>query len=106
MTRVFTNIFKNATQAIPENTKGLLRVSGQVEKGNIVLRFEDNGKGIPDALAPHIFSPNFSTKNSGMGLGLAMSKKIVEQFGGKISFQSAEGKGTTFFITLPLLNAV
>jgi two-component system sensor histidine kinase VicK len=41
-----------------------------------------------------------------MGLGLAMSKKIVEQFGGKISFQSAEGKGTTFFITLPLLNAV
>jgi signal transduction histidine kinase len=106
MTRVFTNIFKNATQAIPDNTKGLLRVSGQVEKGNIVLRFEDNGKGIPDALAPHIFSPNFSTKNSGMGLGLAMSKKIVEQFGGKISFQSAEGKGTTFFITLPLLNAV
>jgi two-component system nitrogen regulation sensor histidine kinase NtrY len=106
MTRVFTNIFKNATQAIPDNTKGLLRVSGQVEKGNIVLRFEDNGKGIPDALAPHIFSPNFSTKNSGMGLGLAMSKKIVEQFGGKISFQSEEGKGTTFYITLPLLNAV
>ena len=63
----------------------------------------DNGKGIPKELHNKIFSPNFSTKNSGMGLGLAISKKIVEQFGGTIDFVSELDKGTTFTLVFPHL---
>lgn len=105
LTRVFTNIMKNAIQAIPEGQKGLLRISGSIQNTTVVIAFEDNGKGIPEDLQKRIFSPNFSTKNSGMGLGLAMSKKIVEQFGGRIDFKSKEGKGTQFNVTLPILES-
>lgn len=101
--RVFTNILKNAVQAIPEDRKGLIRIRALVEVGRVMITFEDNGTGIPEALRKQIFSPNFSTKNSGMGLGLAISKRIVELFGGVINFQSTEGKGTTFEVQLPLL---
>jgi nitrogen fixation/metabolism regulation signal transduction histidine kinase len=101
--RVFTNILKNAVQAIPEDRKGLIRIRAKVEVGRVMITFEDNGTGIPEALRKQIFSPNFSTKNSGMGLGLAISKRIVELFGGVINFQSTEGKGTTFEVQLPLL---
>jgi signal transduction histidine kinase len=100
---VFTNILKNAVQAIPEDRKGLIRIRAKVEVGRVMITFEDNGTGIPEALRKQIFSPNFSTKNSGMGLGLAISKRIVELFGGVINFQSTEGKGTTFEVQLPLL---
>lgn len=100
--RVFTNVIKNAIQAIPENTKGLLRISARPLEGNVVIEFADNGKGISPELGSKIFSPNFSTKNSGMGLGLAISRKIVEQFDGSIHFTSIEGKGSTFFVTLPV----
>jgi nitrogen fixation/metabolism regulation signal transduction histidine kinase len=101
--RVFTNILKNAVQAIPEDRKGLIRIRAQAEGGRVIITFEDNGAGIPEALRKQIFSPNFSTKNSGMGLGLAISKRIVELFGGVINFQSIEGKGTTFEVKLPLM---
>ena len=68
----------------------------------VMIAVTDSGIGIPDELKERIFSPNFSTKNSGMGLGLALSKKMVEQFGGSIDFKSKPGKGTTFFVKLPL----
>lgn len=103
--RVFTNIIKNAIQAIPEDRKGLIRVRGGVEKETVYFTFTDNGKGIAPELKNRIFSPNFSTKNSGMGLGLAMSRKIIEQFGGTISFESRVDQGTTFHIRLPLHKA-
>lgn len=102
LSRVFTNIIKNAQQAIPENRKGLLKISGQVKNGQLRIAIEDNGKGIPEELRSKIFSPNFSTKNSGMGLGLAISRKIVEQFSGEIDFTSKLDKGSTFFVTLPV----
>jgi signal transduction histidine kinase len=101
--RVFTNIIKNAVQAIPEDRKGLIRIRGSFDKGRVVVSFEDNGSGIPENLRKQIFSPNFSTKNSGMGLGLAISKRIVELFGGVIDFHSIETKGTTFVVQLPLM---
>lgn len=100
--RVFTNILKNAIQAIPEDRKGLIRIRGLVDMEMVTVSFEDNGKGIAPELRNRIFSPNFSTKNSGMGLGLAMSRKMIEQFGGSIGFDSREGLGTTFRIRLPL----
>jgi nitrogen fixation/metabolism regulation signal transduction histidine kinase len=85
--RVFTNILKNA-----------ITIQGKL----VIVEFRDNGKGIPESLRDKIFSPNFSTKNSGMGLGLAISRKIVEQLGGVITYQTKEGVGTTFTITLPV----
>lgn len=102
LNRVFTNIVKNAAQAIPEDRKGLLKVYSEIKNGYITVNFEDNGKGIPPELANKIFSPNFSTKNSGMGLGLAISRKIMEQFRGSIDFISKGDKGTVFFVKLPI----
>jgi len=101
--RVFTNIIKNAVQAIPSDRKGLIKIRSHSDSNRVVVSFEDNGSGIPEALRKQIFSPNFSTKNSGMGLGLAISKRIVELFGGVIDFQSIENKGTTFVVQLPLM---
>ena len=74
--------------------------------GNILpLSVADNGGGIPEHMQDKIFMPNFTTKSSGTGLGLAMSKSIAEQAHGDIWFESVLGEGTTFFVKLPLLRA-
>lgn len=101
--RVFNNLIKNAIQSIPEDRMGHIRVELTAEAGRAQVRISDNGKGIAEELRSKIFSPNFSTKNSGMGLGLAMSKKMVEQFGGEIWFRSEVGQGTIFYVSLPLM---
>ena len=67
------------------------------------IRIRDNGEGIPEEMHNKIFTPNFTTKTSGTGLGLAMCKSIVEQAGGQIWFETEVGKGTTFFVTLPVI---
>jgi signal transduction histidine kinase len=100
--RVFTNILKNAIQSIPSGRTGEIAAELRVKDKRVMVEFRDNGKGIPESLRDKIFSPNFSTKNSGMGLGLAISRKIVEQLGGEIAYQTKEGVGTTFTIVLPL----
>jgi len=100
--RVCTNIIKNAVQAIPEGKEGRISVEVYAENGYALVSFSDNGRGIPPELYDRIFSPNFSTKNSGMGLGLAISRKIVESFGGSISFSSRLNQGSTFMLRLPL----
>ena len=105
LTRVFTNIIKNAIQAIPEDRLGKISIRCTAENARVRIDFQDNGKGIPPELSGKIFSPNFSTKNSGMGLGLAMSKKMIEQLGGNISFYSEVDKGTMFSVILPKLNS-
>jgi signal transduction histidine kinase len=66
----------------------------------------DNGEGIPPEMQSKIFIPNFTTKSSGTGLGLAMCKSIVEQAQGKIWFETTPGSGTTFFVELPLAQPV
>lgn len=103
LVRVFTNILKNALQSIPDGKIGVISVSISLKMKRVEVRISDNGKGIPETFRDKIFSPNFSTKNSGMGLGLGISKKIVEQLGGEISYQTSLDKGTTFTIVLPLL---
>ena len=100
--RVFTNILKNAIQSIPSGRTGEIAAELRVKDKRVMVEFRDNGKGLPESLRDKIFSPNFSTKNSGMGLGLAISRKIVEQLGGEIAYQTKEGVGTTFTIVLPL----
>ncbi len=62
----------------------------------------DNGTGITDENKPMVFEPKFTTKSSGMGLGLAMVKKIVETYGGEINFKTIKEEGTTFIVKLPL----
>lgn len=99
MTRVLNNLLKNALQALPDEKQGMLEVILS-EEG--LLQVRDNGPGIPEAVQARVFSPNFTTKSSGMGLGLAMCKNIMDAAGGRIWFETAENQGTVFYVQLPL----
>ena len=105
LTRIVTNLMKNAIQAIPENQelKSVIVALSKVEN-QFVLKISDNGIGISKENAGFIFEPKFTTKNSGMGLGLAIIKNIIENYKGTITFDTEEGKGTTFTVTLPIKN--
>lgn len=98
MLRVFNNLIKNAIQAIPEDRDGKVQVYSIQNECGYTIIVEDNGKGISVENESRIFVPNFTTKNSGMGLGLAMVQKIIENMGGKIHFESEEGKWTKFML--------
>ena len=71
-------------------------------EGKLRISIKDNGEGIPEGMQSKIFMPNFTTKSSGTGLGLAMCKGIVEQVKGRIWFETTRGAGTTFHVELPL----
>lgn len=101
LSRVFQNLIKNALQSI-EHQEGWVRIQLYTTENKAVVRISDNGKGIPESIQDHIFQPNFSTKNSGMGLGLAMVKRMLESIQANIHFQSEEGVGTTFYTEIPL----
>ena len=100
--RLFTNLLQNAIEAIPEGEHGEVTVKEERNSHSVRISISDNGLGIPKAMLPNIFTPNFTTKTSGTGLGLAICKGIVEQSRGSIWFDTEEGKGTTFFVELPL----
>lgn len=99
--RVVTNLVKNAIQAIPEERDPKIDVAVVSEGLNVTILVSDNGVGISEENNSKVFEPKFTTKNSGMGLGLAMVKNIVETYNGSITFTSIEGKGTTFKVTFP-----
>jgi nitrogen fixation/metabolism regulation signal transduction histidine kinase len=101
--RVVTNLVKNGIQAIPKNSNVIPRIIVQVQSNgqNVEIIVSDNGKGISEENTLKIFEPKFTTKSSGMGLGLAMVKNIVETYNGNITFTSHEGKGTTFTVSFP-----
>jgi two-component system nitrogen regulation sensor histidine kinase NtrY len=99
--RVFTNLIQNARQSISEGQDGVLIIKLEDRMGRIIISFSDNGSGISRDLFGKIFEPNFSTKNSGMGLGLAICRKIIQSFNGEITFTSQINKGSTFFVNLP-----
>ncbi len=103
MNRLFTNLLQNAIEAASGRSDKSIRVVEHLEEDTIVFRIIDNGEGIPEHTRSRIFTPNFTTKSSGTGLGLAMSKSIVENAQGEIWFETVEGEGTTFFVKLPLL---
>jgi nitrogen fixation/metabolism regulation signal transduction histidine kinase len=103
MNRLFTNLLQNAIQALPEGREGVVNISmDQPEEDWVVVSLADNGEGIPADIQSKIFVPNFTTKNSGTGLGLAMCKNIVEQARGEIWFETQLTVGTTFYVRLPL----
>lgn len=99
--RIITNLVKNAIQAIPEDRSGKVFVGLQQIKNSVILRISDNGRGIAPQLGDKIFEPKFTTTSGGTGLGLAMVKKIVEDYSGEIRYISEEGKGTEFIIRIP-----
>jgi signal transduction histidine kinase len=100
MRRILTNLMQNAMQAMPNG--GQLTLSAQKKGKKVQLTIEDTGVGIPEELKSKIFQPLFTTKAKGQGFGLPVVKRLVEVQGGKISFESKEGKGTKFIIELPL----
>jgi signal transduction histidine kinase len=102
LVRVFNNLVKNAIQAKKEGVNSRISINVEREKQSVLIALQDNGQGIPKALENKIFVPNFTTKSTGTGLGLAMVKQIIHNHNGDIWFESTEGVGTTFYIRLPL----
>ena len=104
MNRLFTNLFANAVEACDGNAACRIDVTEEQHNGSIRISIKDNGEGIAPEMQSRIFSPNFTTKSSGTGLGLAMCKSIVEQAKGKIWFETEKEKGTIFHVELPVVN--
>jgi len=101
MNRVLTNLLQNAIQSIPPDRSAVIRVEEELTAERVRILVSDNGTGIPEEVQPFIFTPNFTTKTSGSGLGLAMCKRMVEQANGHISFRTKPDEGTSFIIELP-----
>ncbi len=104
--RIFINLIKNALQSIPEDRDGRVAITTRRDESATVpvvhATVSDNGAGIPEDVRSKIFVPNFSTKTSGAGLGLAIARKSVEDLQGKIGFDTSVGHGTTFWVRIPL----
>ena len=98
--RVLTNLINNAIQAMPDG--GKLEITGYREDNYACITVTDTGVGIDDEVKSKVFTPMFTTKAKGQGLGLAVVKRLVEAQGGLIGFDSVVGKGTTFYVKLPL----
>ena len=101
ITRVITNLVKNATQAVEKVENPKLEVKVVEDKNNIIITVADNGKGMSDEVKEKVFEPKFTTKTSGMGLGLPMVKNIVEAYQGTITFTTQDMYGTVFKVVLP-----
>ncbi len=100
--RILTNIIQNAVQAIPDNREGLVEVSCGVDGQYGMIIVKDNGTGITDEVRSKLFLPNFTTKSSGSGLGLSMTKNMIELSNGSILVDTQLGLGSTFVIRIPL----
>ena len=98
--RAFTNIIANALQAMPNG--GQLRIKVWKNEHSAAISFQDTGKGISDEVQAKIFSPLFTTKEKGVGLGLPVTKRLIESHNGDIKVSSKVGEGTTFTVEIPL----
>jgi nitrogen fixation/metabolism regulation signal transduction histidine kinase len=103
---IFSNLIKNAIQSIPPERDGVIKITMTVGGDKVTVTISDNGSGIPEELKKSLFIPNFTTKSSGMGLGLSIVKRYVENAGGRVWFESEPGKGSTFFVELPVIYTV
>ncbi len=98
--RALINLIQNAVQAMANG--GSLNISAKCTGSHAYISIGDTGEGIPEEVKSKLFTPLFTTKSKGQGFGLAVVKRLVEAQGGKINFESKQGKGTTFTIQLPL----
>lgn len=101
--QVIINMVKNAMDAIhfSNRPQGKIALTTEIAGSKVVIRIKDNGCGMTDECMDAIFSPFFTTKTSGTGLGLTISSKIIQEHGGDIRIESKLGEGTTFHIELP-----
>lgn len=100
--RTFNNLLKNGIEAGNVNDRCVIKIRIFHNESDVFIEVEDNGKGIDQYLQDKIFVPNFTTKSSGTGLGLAFVKQAVENAGGTVDFKSISGVGTTFYLSFPL----
>ncbi|MGA9638129.1 sensor histidine kinase [Flavobacterium sp.] len=104
--RIVTNLVKNAIQSISEEQENkTVFVTVKKENDHVLIIVKDNGKGIKPEDFPRIFEPKFTTKSSGMGLGLGIIKNIIENYKGTITFESTYGQGTQFTVSLPIIHS-
>ncbi len=94
------NVILNAFQAMPGG--GRLAIRTTIREDRFFLALEDTGTGVPEDIAGKIFDPFFTTKSKGLGLGLALTKRVVEEHGGRVEFRSVEGRGSAFTMILPV----
>ena len=99
------NLLLNGIQSVKDDNVQLF-VGVEVDENKVEIKCRDNGSGIPDGIKEKIFTTYFSTKITGSGIGLAVAKKGIENAGGNIWFESKEGVGTTFYISLPIYEAI
>jgi two-component system sporulation sensor kinase A len=100
MRRIFVNLIKNAVDAMPKG--GTLRITSKKADSKLEIIFADTGTGMTKETVEKIWSPLFTTKATGMGLGLPIAKRLVEAHGGSISVESKVGKGSSFTVALPI----
>ena len=103
---IFSNLIKNGIQSVPSGKEGVIKITLDLKGDKIIVSVSDNGTGIPDELKKNLFIPNFTTKSSGMGLGLSIVKRYVELANGKVWFESQLRKGSVFFVELPVIFTV
>jgi two-component system, NtrC family, nitrogen regulation sensor histidine kinase NtrY len=103
--RLFTNLLQNAVQSVPDYRDVLIEIKSILADNKVLISIKDNGNGIPKTMHSKIFTPNFTTKTSGTGLGLAMCKGIVEKLNGRIWFETEEDEWTCFFVEIPVIDA-
>ena len=101
LNRIVTNLVTNARQAEVLDRQMLINIDIEQINKRIMISVDDNGSGIPPEILGRIFEPNFTSKSSGMGLGLTMVRKMIEDYNGEITVKSEVGKGTKFIISLP-----
>ena len=99
ISRIMYNLVNNAVQAMPNG--GKLSIHVYKEASEVVISVKDTGVGIPEEVKSKLFTPMFTTKSKGQGFGLAVIKRMTESLCGTVSFESQEGKGTTFSVRLP-----
>ncbi len=102
LNRILYNLVTNAVQAMPKG--GKLTINAYKQSNDVVITVNDTGDGIPDHVKGKLFTPMFTTKAKGQGFGLSVIKRMTDALGGTVSFESQEGKGTTFIIRLPQRN--
>ena len=103
MRQVLLNLLKNSLEAMPRG--GVITVSAAVRGDHLVLTIQDTGQGIPPEHLKSLFTPFFSTKEGGTGLGLTICRGLIDQHQGEIEFASEVDRGTTCTIRLPLTTA-
>jgi len=97
--RILYNLVTNAVQAMPKG--GKLTIHAYKEANDVLITVKDTGVGIPENVKDKLFTPMFTTKSKGQGFGLPVIKRMTESLGGTVTFDSQEGKGTTFIVRLP-----